>query len=151
VYFSVRPAVSDLPTILRGPEAIRSKLHDVKTRLADYQTKGLVKKKEEDLIPIYELALEMYARGYKFTNINLEKSQAFNYVIEGDTLIPPFKVLDGMGEQAAKSIVDERSKKPFTSKADLANRTDITKSLMITLNEMHVLDHLDEDNQMSLF
>jgi DNA polymerase-3 subunit alpha (Gram-positive type) len=151
VYFSVRPAVSDLPTILQGPEAIRNKLHDIKARLADFKTKGMVKKKEEDLIPIYELALEMHARGYSFTNINLEKSDAFNYIIEGNSLIPPFKVLDGMGEQAAKSIIDARNERPFASKADLAERTKLTKSLLITLNNMGVTTNLDEDNQLRLF
>jgi DNA polymerase-3 subunit alpha (Gram-positive type) len=151
VYFSVRPDVSDLPTILKGPEAIRNKLHDVKTRLADFKTKGSVKAKEEDLIPIYELALEMYARGYSFTNISLEKSDAFNYIIEGNSLIPPFKVLDGMGEYAAKSIVEARKERPFSSKADLAERTKITKSILTTLNVMGVTSNLDEDNQMSLF
>ncbi|MDR0675342.1 MAG: PolC-type DNA polymerase III [Mycoplasmataceae bacterium] len=151
VYFSVRPDVSDLPTILKGPDAIRNKLHDVKTRLADFKTKGSVKAKEENLIPIYELALEMYARGYSFTNINLEKSDAFNYIVEGNTLIPPFKVLDGMGEQAANSIIQARNERPFSSKADLAARTKITKSILAAFNVMGVTNNLDEDNQLSLF
>jgi DNA polymerase-3 subunit alpha (Gram-positive type) len=140
-----------LLTILKGPDAIRNKLYDVKTRLSDFKTKNTVKAKEEDLIPIYELALEMYARGYSFANISLEKSDAFNYIIEGNTLIPPFKVLDGMGELVAKSIVDARNERPFSSKADLVGRTKLTKSLLTALNTMGVTKDLDEDNQMSLF
>jgi DNA polymerase-3 subunit alpha (Gram-positive type) len=126
-------------------------LYDIKTRLADFKTKSTVKAKEEDLIPIYELALEMYARGYSFSKISLTKSDAFNYIIDGNTLIPPFKVLDGMGEQVAQSIVDARNQHPFTSKADLLKRTKITKTLMNSFNLMGVTDDLDEDNQMSLF
>jgi DNA polymerase-3 subunit alpha (Gram-positive type) len=150
-YFSIRPAVSDLPTLLKGADGIRNKLNDIKTRLSDYKTKGTVKVKEEDLIPTYELALEMLARGYSFTNIDLQKSDAFNYKIEGKTLIPPFKVIDGMGELAAQSIVDARKAKPFTSKLDLIQRTKITKTILATLNNMGVTSNLDEDNQLSLF
>ena len=33
---------------------------------------------------------EMAHRGYRMQPISLEKSQAFEFIIEGDTLIPPF-------------------------------------------------------------
>jgi hypothetical protein len=33
---------------------------------------------------------EMAHRGFRMQPISLEKSQAFDFIIEGDTLIPPF-------------------------------------------------------------
>ncbi|MGT2357243.1 hypothetical protein ACVPOS_10535 [Staphylococcus aureus] len=41
--------------------------------------------------------------------ISLEKSQAFEFIIEGDTLIPPFISVPGLGENVAKRIVEARA------------------------------------------
>jgi DNA polymerase-3 subunit alpha (Gram-positive type) len=150
-YFSVRPAVFDLQTIILGPEAIRNKLDDIRTRLASYVTKKDVKQKEKDLIIIYELALEMYARGFSFKNISLTKSEARKFIIDDKSLIPPFTALDGLGEQAAQSIVDARKISPFVSKADLLTRSKISKTTMAVFNEMGITTSLDEDNQLTLF
>ena len=41
---------------------------------------------------------EMAHRGFRMQPISLEKSQAFDFIIEGDTLIPPFISVHGLGE-----------------------------------------------------
>ena len=39
----------------------------------------------------------MAQRGYRIQPISLEKSQAFEFIIEDDTLIPPFVAVPGLG------------------------------------------------------
>jgi DNA polymerase-3 subunit alpha (Gram-positive type) len=150
-YFSVRPSVFDLQTIIKGPDEIRNKLNDIKERLKSYLTKKDVKQKEKDLVTIYELALEMYARGFAFENISLAKSEATKFIIDGKNLIPPFSALDGLGDAAAHSIVEARKVKPFVSKADLIERSKISKTTLATFNVLGITTSLDEDNQLSLF
>ena len=44
--------------------------------------------KEKNLLTVIELALEMCERGYSFQKIDLYKSDAHEFKIDGDTLIP---------------------------------------------------------------
>ena len=50
----------------------------------------------------------MLERGYKFGMIDLYKSDAENFVIEGDTLIAPFRAVPSLGLNVAKAIVAAR-------------------------------------------
>jgi DNA polymerase-3 subunit alpha (Gram-positive type) len=93
----------------------------------------------------------MTARGFKFGPVNLEKSDSKNFVIDGDTLIPPFRAIDGLGDTVAKAIVEEREKHPFTSIEDLQKRAKISQTLIDKLRKMKTLDGLDESDQLSLF
>ena len=95
----------------------------------------------------------MCERGYKFSNIDIERSDAVNFVVdkENKALIPPFKVLDGLGENGASEIVKARKAHPFESQEDLKNRAKISEKNLKKLKELHVLDHLRENDQLSLF
>ena len=57
------------------------------------RTKRQVTKKDEDLYSMFEACLEMYARGYRFSNIDIDKSLATEFRVLPDdlkTIIPPF-------------------------------------------------------------
>ena len=58
--------------------------------------------KEISTLDVLKSALEMTARGYKFGNIDLYKSDSFKFLIDEDnkTLIPPFISIDGLGESS---------------------------------------------------
>lgn len=150
-FLTIRIDCFDLKTIIGGKKEILDKLNDIKTRLNDNRTKNTVKQKELDLIQIYEIALEMIGRGYSIKNIDLNKSLANEFVVEGDYLIAPFSTIDGLGDSVANSIVEARNNKPFISKEDLQNRTKITTTHFKILSELGVVDHLDDDDQMTLF
>ena len=45
---------------------------------------------ENDLFTTLEIVNEMLERGFTFGQLDLYKSQATEFLIEGDTLIPPF-------------------------------------------------------------
>ena len=58
----------------------------------------------------------MLERGFKFGMIDLYKSDAVNFVIEGDTLIAPFRAVPSLGTNVAKQIVEARKDGPFYPK-----------------------------------
>lgn len=143
-YFSVRADDFDLVAMSQGKEA-------VKARMKEIQEKGLeASAKEKNLLTVLELSNEMLERGFKFAMIDLYKSDAMNFVIEGDTLIAPFRAVPSLGINVANSIVEARNE-PFLSKEDLASRGKVSKTLIEYMNENGVLKDLPDENQLSLF
>ncbi|MFX3966604.1 hypothetical protein ACJBYY_11510, partial [Streptococcus suis] len=77
---------------------------------------------EQDLYTTLELVNEMLERDFKFGKLDLYKSHATDFLIEDDTLIPPFGAMDGLGENVAKQIVAARAEGEFLSKTELRKR-----------------------------
>ncbi|GAA5414708.1 PolC-type DNA polymerase III [Ureaplasma ceti] len=152
-YFSIRPPVFDVKVMTAGYSAVKERYLEISKLLNNPKTKGTVSNKDKDLLPIYEIALEMYARGYTLKMIDLEKSEIDTFVIDKEekAIYCPFSSLDGLGLSVAESIVQARKEAPFTSIEDLTKRTKITKTHIQTLKDYKVLDSLSESNQMSLF
>ena len=101
-----------------------------------------------------EICFEMVERGYHLSNIDINRSLAKEFLVNPDDhheIIPPFKILDGLGDNVAESIVKARNERPFISKEDLMNRTQLSNTLLRKFEELGVLDDLDESNQISLF
>jgi DNA polymerase-3 subunit alpha (Gram-positive type) len=137
--------------MIGGREAIIAKLEELKLK-----SKSKIEKlspKEAEQIKTLNIALEMVQRGYKFSNIDLYKSDAVNFVIdhENKSLVPPFVTIDGLGENNAITVVEARKQGEFTSKEDLLRRTKLTSTNVNDLSNMGVLDNLDENDQLSLF
>lgn len=150
-YFSLRADTFDLSTIVSGPINLKQKIEDIKMRKKDPLLKSSVKQKELSLLTIYEVALEFYARGYKFKMVDLAKSEANRFVVEDKFLIPSFTSIDGMGLKMAESIVEARQQKLFTSKEDLLSRTKISSKILTTMEELNITSNLAVDGQASLF
>lgn len=152
-YFSIRPAVFNLEIICSGYEGIKNEYLRINKALNNPKLKNTISNKDKDLIPIYEVAIEMYARGYRIKMIDLNRSDAKNFCIDHDAkeIICPFSALDGLGEQVAESIVAARNEMPFSSKEDLMKRTKLTKQHLETMTRLGILDHLSDTNQISLF
>lgn len=148
-YFTTRCDIFDFETMVKGKVAIATKLKDITNRLSKDNIKGSVSQKEKDLVPMLEVALEMYARGISFVNLDIENSETKNFkVITIDNkkfILPAFIVLDGLGEVNAQSIVEARKISPFKSLVDLKERTNITKTNFVLLKNLKVLDHLAEN------
>ena len=52
--------------------------------------------KEKSLLTVLEIALEMCERGMNFQKIDLYRSHASEFIIEGNSLIPPFDAIPGL-------------------------------------------------------
>ena len=107
--------------------------------------------KEKNLMTILELANEMLERGYSFKMVDIERSDASDWLMDGKTLIAPFRAIPGLGLNVAKQIVAAREEKPFISKEDLAERGKVSKTLIEFMTINRVLDGLPDSNQLDLF
>ena len=75
-FFSVRVSDFDIITMIKGTEAI-------KERMAEIQNKGYeATNKENSIADSLKVALEATCRGIKFANIDLNRSEAINFVID---------------------------------------------------------------------
>ena len=151
VWFSVRCDAYDIYTMLGGFEKIKER-YDQLTRLLNDRTQKVVKK-DEDLHDMLEVCIEMHERGFKFGNIDLYKSDATKFICdhENGLLIPPFIVIDGLGEAAATSVVEARKNGEFSSKEDLLRRSKLNGTNVEDLDRLGVLKGLGDSDQMSLF
>ena len=59
-------------------------------------------------------------------------------------------VIDGLGDAVAQSIIDARNERPFISKQDLLNRTQISTTHFQTFDSMGMLNDLANEEQMTL-
>ena len=150
-FFTVRSKQYDIIPMIKGEDAIINRLEQLRVKEKTIGEK--LTPKEEEQYKTLQIALEMVQRGYKFENISLYRSHYTNFVVdhENKALIPPFTTIDGLGENNAITVVEERAKRPFTSKEDLLRRTKLTQTNVKDLSDMGVLDELDESDQMSLF
>jgi DNA polymerase III subunit alpha, Gram-positive type len=144
-YFTVRADDFDLDTMIRGSATIRKKIEEI-------HAKGLdASPKEKSLVTVLELSLEMCERGFSFQKVDLYRSKATEFLVEGDTLIPPFNAITGVGTNAALAVEKARKDGEFLSKENLRERSKITKSVLEKLDEHGCLDELPDSNQLSLF
>jgi DNA polymerase-3 subunit alpha (Gram-positive type) len=107
--------------------------------------------KEQDEASVLEVADEMYARGYRFHPVDLFKSTANKFEIEGQALRPPLIGLPGLGDTAAEAIVRERQKAPFRSVEDLVERCGVNKNVVEILKDHGCIGSLPDSNQATLF
>lgn len=152
VYFSTRCDAYDIETMIQGKEAIKARFLDIQTKKANYNTARDVTNKEESLLITLESAIEMTARGFKFANIDLYRSHYKNFVVDHETnsLIPPFSAVDGLGEAAAKSVVEARENGEFLSIEDLTARTQLNGTNIKVLEKLGVLKDMQPKNQLEL-
>lgn len=144
-YFSVRADDFDLVAMSRGKAAVKEAMATINNKGNDASAK------EKSLLTILELANEMLERGFKFKMVDLERSDASDWLIDGDTLIAPFRAIPGLGMNVAKQIVAAREEKPFLSKKDLAERGKVSKTLIDFMTANQVLAGLPDNNQLDLF
>ena len=150
-FFSVRCDQYDIKAMIKGEQAIINRLDELKLKSRSKVEK--LSPKETEQIKTLSMALEMVQRGYKFENIDIDKSDSVNFVVDkaNNALIPPFITIDGLGANNAQTVVEARKDGPFHSKEELLRRTKLTSTNVDDLSDMGVLDGLDETDQLSLF
>ena len=150
-FFSVRCDQYDIQAMIKGENAIIERLDELKLKSRSKGEK--LTPKETEQIKTLSMALEMVQRGYKFENIDIERSDSTNFIVDKDNnaLIPPFITIDGLGANNAQTVVEARKDGPFHSKEELLRRTKLTSTNVEDLSKMGVLDNLDETDQLSLF
>lgn len=154
VYFTLRVNAHEIETQTKSLEVVQSRLNSINMRLKDFETKKDVSIKEKNLIDTLEVTIEMISRGFHISPIDLNLSLATEYCLDPrdpKAILPPFNVVDGLGNNVANQIVKAREEQMFISKKDLMSRGGISSTTVKKLDELKVTDHLQESNQMSLF
>ena len=146
-YLTSRIDDFDIDVMTKGYNAIRNKIVEISNKGHDATNK------EASVLDTLKIALEATARGIKFSKIDIMKSHSTDFIINEDnkTIIPPFRTLDGLGDNVAKTIVKEREERPFISIEDFQKRGKVSQTLVDKMRVMGVLDGMDESSQLSLF
>lgn len=144
-YFSVRADQFDIVAMSRGKNATKEALKRLRT-LGNDATVG-----DKNLLTVLEMANEALERHITFSMVDLYKSEANEWVIDGETLIPPFSAVPSLGDNVAKQIIVARQDKPFLSKEDLKKRGKVSQTIIEYLTQNSVLDGMPDENQLSLF
>jgi DNA polymerase-3 subunit alpha (Gram-positive type) len=144
-YLSTRCNCFDVAVTLEGPEAIRQRIRDIRSRGDEAPTR------EQILADELEVILEAQLRGVRFLPVDIDRSEPRVVTIENKQLRMPFVAISGLGIAASESIVSARNERPFTSIEDLRNRTKLTKTIIDLMSSMGILSHLPETDQLSLF
>ena len=146
-YFSIRAKAFDIKTMGAGLDAIKRKMQEIAEKRKNNEASNV----EIDLYTTLEIVNEMWERGFKFGKLDLYRSDATEFIIDGDTLMPPFVAMDGLGENVAKQLVRARQEGEFLSKTELRKRGGLSSTLVEKMDEMGILGNMPEDNQLSLF
>ncbi|MFD1066260.1 PolC-type DNA polymerase III [Oceanobacillus locisalsi] len=144
-YFTVRADDFELDTMIKGSDAIRKRIEEISYKGNDASPK------EKSLLTVLEICLEMCERGLSFNKVDLYKSSATEFIVDGNSLLPPFNAVDGLGTNAALNIVKAREEGEFLSKEDLRERSKISKTVLEYLDNHGCLEGMEEKNQLSLF
>ena len=145
-YFSVRADDFDASIMTGGIEVAKRALDDIYAR----KNNGTSTPKDENMITILEVCIEMYARGVGFTPIDIYKSDATKFLPTDEGILPPLNAFAGMGDNAARAIVGARADGEFKTVEDFRIRTGATKTVIEMLTASGCLN-LPETDQMTLF
>jgi DNA polymerase III subunit alpha, Gram-positive type len=144
-YFTVRADDFDVEAMVKGSNALKQKISEINSKGLDASPK------EKNLLTVLEVCLEMCERGFNFQKVDLYRSSATEFLVEGNSLIPPFNSIPGLGTNAALNIVKAREQGEFLSKEDLQQRSKISKTVLEYLDSQGCLEGMPEANQLSLF
>jgi DNA polymerase-3 subunit alpha (Gram-positive type) len=144
-YLSVAPGGFDAEIVARGYSGVDAAIKEI-------EGKGLeASAKENEMCQTLYLVREALARGVKFMNVDLHKSDARAFLLENGKIRMPFNSLPGLGEGAADKLVETRDKHSILSVEDLRLHSGVSKTVIEILRRNHVLDNLSETNQISMF
>jgi DNA polymerase-3 subunit alpha (Gram-positive type) len=144
-YFTIKANDFDADLVIKGKETVKNKIQELE-KLGNNMTA-----KEKNLLTVLEVVLEMYARGYNIQNVDIYKSDSDRFIIDENGILPPLKSLEGLGENVARKIVEERNISRFISIEDLVNRGKVSKPVLEVLTNHGCLGDLPLSNQISLF
>jgi DNA polymerase-3 subunit alpha (Gram-positive type) len=144
-YFTIRCPGFDLKIATSGVDGVRRKLQELARNMNE------LKQAEKDLYTGLEVVYEFYLRGFRFGSVDLKKSHATRFRIEGDKLIPPFNAIAGLGEAAAWDIYEKRDG-DFTSIEEFALAcSKVSKTHIDELKSAGAFGDMPDSAQMSLF
>jgi DNA polymerase-3 subunit alpha (Gram-positive type) len=143
-YFSIRASAFNYELMCQGREHLENVMADYKRR------SSTLTKKEQDTYRDMRIVQEMYARGFSFVPIDIYSADAHRFQIIGDKLMPSLSSIDGMGETAAKGVVEGAKQGKYLSREDFKIRCKVSSTVVDTMARLGLFGDLPQSNQMSL-
>ena len=135
----------DAAIMTHGIDLVKQKIQEIKN---DDEATA----KDDDLFTTLEVCYEFYLRGFSFANIDLYRSHATRFIIDGNSLLPPFVAVSGLGESAAWDIMEGREGKQFLSIEEFSMACPkVSKTHIENLREAGAFGDLPETSQITLF
>ena len=144
-FLTVAPGGFDAEIVGRGMDGVNAVIKEIEEKGNDASAK------EHQTCQTLYLVREALARGVKFLNVDLKKSDGSAFLPENGKIRMPFNSLPGLGDTAAEKILEARETYDIYSVEDLREHTGISKTVIELLRRNHVLDGLSETNQFSMF
>ena len=148
-YFTVKNEDFDAALVCKGREAVRNKMTELYTRIQDREIKTTAK--DESMYATLQIVNEMLARNIGVLPVDIYKSDAKRFLIEGDKIRLPFVALSGVGEAAAEALAQAREEGEFISIEDFQIRAKVSKAIIDMLREIGAFANLPESSQLTLF
>ena len=144
-YFTTKYSDFDASYVLSGPQRVQEGIDEIEA--LGFKASNT----EKSLQVILELVNEMFARGIGFLPVDLKKSKAKKFTVEGDSIRLPFVAIPKLGEKAAEALEYEAAQEDFMSIEELKRRCKISQSVIDVMKEMGCLAGLPEKAQLSMF
>jgi DNA polymerase-3 subunit alpha (Gram-positive type) len=145
VYFSARADAFDVEAASGGEERVLKNIKAIKDK------GNRAEQKEQDLLTILEVVYEMNRRGIELLPVDLYKSDATRFLIEGNALRPPFSAIAGVGAAAAEGIGAAKAEGIFASVEDFRARAKANSAVVEKLRALGCFKGMPEANQITLF
>ncbi|MGN0561495.1 MAG: PolC-type DNA polymerase III [Candidatus Fimenecus sp.] len=148
-YLTVRGGDLDAETVVKGHDAVRTRLDMLNNKIKDKSATA----KDKDQFTAMQVVNEMMARGVELLGVDVYKSKATAYTIEDGKIRLPFSALSGVGESAAYPLEAARNdgEGPFLSVDDFARRAKAGKSVVELLDACGAFGDMPKTAQISLF
>ncbi len=144
-HFTIHADEFDASMVMNGSDGILRVMQAIEAKGKQATAKEAV------TAQILECAYEMYARGYYFLPVDLKKSQAKKFGVEGKGVRLPFISVPQLGEKAAIQLYDCIQKGEIYSIEDLRKVAKISSSVIESLKNMGCLEGMPESAQLNIF
>ncbi|MBR2576833.1 MAG: PolC-type DNA polymerase III [Firmicutes bacterium] len=145
-YFTMKVNDFNYEVILQGVDAILAHKEEVEQKGKAATPKELAE------LPVMDLAVELYCRGFEFKPVSLKESDAVQFKVSEGKVLPPFSALSGVGENAARSLYsDIQENGEFFSIEQMKERTGLNRTAVKALEDSGVLKGIPKTDQLSFF
>ncbi len=146
-YFSIRAKAFSYEIMCQGKDKLMYFMNEYKKKAE----LGTISNKEADSLSDMKIVLEMYARGYEFSKIDIYKSHSNRFQIIDGKLLPSLNTIDGLGDNSAVAVVEAAKEGKFLSKDDFRQRTKVSTTNIELMSDLGLFGDLPDSNQLSLF
>jgi DNA polymerase-3 subunit alpha (Gram-positive type) len=144
-FFTVRAKAFDVQYCCEDMKTIKQKMREIAGNKDATDV-------EQNLLVTLEVCYEFLLRGYHFEKIDYMKSEATDFIITENGLLPPLVAVHGLGETAALDTVEKRKGKTFISIDDFEQCcSKLSQTHIAQLKELRAFGDLPEHSQISLF